>query len=126
MKTSRRAFLATAGISTAGVLLGACPLEPTEDNIEGPYYRKDAPFRSKLAEGVKGTPLMISGKVLSPSGMPLRDAVIDVWHASAEGEYDNQSPEFRLRGRMRTGKDGLYRIETVMPGQYDLGEAKRP
>src|SRR5262249_9734799 len=86
----------------------------------------DAPFRSKLAEGLKGTPLTVSGRVLSPNGTPLEGAVVDVWHASAEGEYDNKGPNFQFRGRIRTGRNGLYRYETVMPGQYDLGEAKRP
>lgn len=132
MKTTRRAFLGAAGSLAATALLGARlqeakkVLSPTEDNIEGPYYRKDAPFRSKLAEGIKGEPLVISGRVLSPEGNPLADAVVDVWHASAEGEYDNKSPNFFLRGRIRSDKEGLYRYETVMPGQYDLGESKRP
>jgi catechol 1,2-dioxygenase len=132
MKTNRRAFLGTAGTLAAASLLGArlqeTPkrLDPTEDNIEGPFYRKDAPFRSTLAEGLKGTPLIVTGRVLSPDGTPLRDAIVDVWHASPEGEYDNKSENFRLRGRIRTDKTGIYRYESIMPGQYDLGDAKRP
>src|SRR6185503_20939349 len=54
------------------------------------------------------------------------DVIVDVWHASAGGEYDNNSDKFQFRGRMRPGRCGRYRFETVMPGQYDLGEAKRP
>jgi protocatechuate 3,4-dioxygenase beta subunit len=130
MKNSRREFLGAAGALAALPLLGAQDasktLAPTEANIQGPYYRKNAPFRSKLAEGVKGDALVISGRILSPDGAPLRDAIVDVWHASAEGEYDNDSAKFLLRGRLRSDKDGLYRYETIMPGQYDLGEAKRP
>jgi protocatechuate 3,4-dioxygenase beta subunit len=132
MENTRRAFLGAAGTVAAAALLGARlqdarkPLAPTEDNIEGPFYRKNAPFRSKLADGIKGAPLVISGRVLTPGGNPLRDAVVDVWHADGAGDYDNNSDNFFLRGRIRTDKEGLYRIETVMPGQYDLGEAKRP
>lgn len=130
MKNTRREFLGAAGSLAAAALLGAQEgskaLAPTESNIEGPYYRKDAPFRAKLAEGLKGDALVISGRVLSPDGKPLRNAVVDVWHASAQGEYDNDSAKFLLRGRIRTDQDGLYRYETIMPGQYDLGEAKRP
>ncbi len=114
----------------AGLLTGLRPqdkkLTPTESNIEGPYYRKEAPFRNKLATGLKGDPLKITGKVLSPDGAPLREAVVDVWQADKEGAYDNSSDAFVLRGRIRTDKDGLYVYETIMPGQYDLGEAKRP
>ena len=132
MNTTRRAFLGAAGTLTAASLLGArlqdAPktLAPTEDNIEGPFYRKDAPFRSTLAEGVKGSSLLVMGLVLSPDGTPLKDAVVDVWHASAQGEYDNKSPNFWLRGWIRTNKNGFYYYYTVMPGQYDLGDAKRP
>lgn len=125
MSMNRREFLAAAAVLLSPPQEKA-PFTPTEANIEGPYYRKDAPFRTKLAEGLKGSPLVIAGRVLTPGGVPLKDAVIDVWHASADGEYDNESREYRLRGRMRTDPDGLYRYETVMPGQYDLGEAKRP
>src|SRR4030095_1625157 len=108
MKTNRRAFLGAAGSLGAASLLGARlqetskTLPPTEDNIEGPFYRKDAPFRSELADGLKGSLLSIGGRVLSPDGTALRDAVVDVWHASTEGEYDNKGPNFFLRGRIRT------------------------
>ena len=131
MKNNRREFLGAAGILAASALVGAQnepkTLTPTEDNIEGPYYRKDAPFRSKLSDDIKGDPLVISGSVLSPEGSPLLGAVIEVWHASAQGEYDNDSPNFLFRGKVRLGRcKSLYRLETVMPGQYDLGESKRP
>ncbi len=148
---TRRELLGGTALATAGLLAGfrfqdaprgtgglipASPLHhplsqdkklvPTESNIEGPYYRKDAPFRSKLATGLKGEALKISGKVLSPDGTPLREALVDVWQADKEGAYDQTSDAFVLRGRIKTDKDGLYVYETIMPGQYDLGEAKRP
>jgi catechol 1,2-dioxygenase len=132
MKNSRREFLGAAGALAVLPLLGAQDagkvLVPTEDNIEGPYYRKDAPFRGQLAEGIKGDPLSISGRVYSADGRQLTgaDVLLDVWHASALGEYDNDSDKFLFRGRMRPGRCGRYRVATVMPGQYDLGEAKRP
>jgi len=123
-------MLGGAAAVAAGLLTGLTPqdkkLAPTESNIEGPYYRKDAPFRNKLAAGLKGDPLKISGRVLSPDGTPLREALVDVWQADKEGAYDNSSDAFVLRGRIKTDKEGLYTVETVMPGQYDLGEAKRP
>jgi catechol 1,2-dioxygenase len=131
MKNTRREFLGAAGALAALPLLGAQDasktLTPTEDNIEGPYYRKDAPFRSNLAADTKGDPLVISGRVLRPDGFEILGAVIEVWHASPMGEYDNEGPNFQFRGKARTGRcKSLYRFETVMPGQYDLGEAKRP
>lgn len=131
---TRRLFLTRSGALTAGTLLAPAALRaqeqgrlrPTESNIEGPFYRADAPFREKLAEGVEGKALIISGRVLTTDGSPLSEAVVDVWHADTGGAYDNESDKFLLRGRIRTGKDGLYRYETILPGQYDLGESKRP
>ncbi len=128
---TRRDFLTRTGLATSAFVLGARfqekkALAPTESNIEGPFYRKDAPFRSRLAEGLKGKALKIAGKVLSPEGAPLKDAVVDVWQADTEGQYDNASANFVLRGRIRTGPEGLYTYETITPGQYDLGESKRP
>src|SRR5262245_34319789 len=127
MKNTRRDFLAAAGTLATATLLRAqdagTTLAPTEDNIEGPYYRKDAPFRNQLAEGIKGDPLFISGKVYTIDGKSLSvgEVIIDVWHASAQGEYDNDSDKFLFRGRMSPGRCGRYRFATVMPGQYDLG-----
>lgn len=136
-KIDRREFLIRTGTVAGGLAFsspllasifqdGKKPLALTESNIEGPFYRKGAPFRAKLAEGLKGDPIVISGRVLTPDGTPLREAVVDIWHADPEGAYDNESDKFLLRGKVRTDKDGLYRYETVMPGQYDLGESKRP
>jgi protocatechuate 3,4-dioxygenase beta subunit len=128
---TRREFVAKSGLVASGILLGCGaqekkPLAVTEANIEGPYYRADAPLRSKLAEGLKGEALKITGKVLNPDGTPLAEALVDVWQADKEGVYDNTSDKFVLRGRLRTDKNGLYVYETIMPGQYDLGESKRP
>src|SRR5262245_6402844 len=53
----------------------------TEDNIEGPYYRRGAPMRADLAKGLPGTVLAISGKVTGVDCKPLAGAVLDVWHA---------------------------------------------
>jgi catechol 1,2-dioxygenase len=127
---TRRRFLSETGLAAAGLAfrpsLQDQRLAPTESNIEGPFYRKEAPFRSNLAEGLKGDPLKISGKVRGVDGTPLAGAVVDVWQADKAGQYDNESPKFVLRGRLRADKNGLYVYETIMPGQYDLGESKRP
>jgi catechol 1,2-dioxygenase len=126
MITRREVLGGAAAVFLTGLAPQEKRLAPTEDNIEGPFYRKGAPFRNRLAGGLKGAPLKIAGKVLSPEGTPLRDAVVDVWQADREGAYDTTSDAFVLRGRIRADVNGLYAYETVMPGQYDLGEAKRP
>jgi protocatechuate 3,4-dioxygenase beta subunit len=153
-KVSRRGFLRSAlagaaGVSAAGALPApaAEPKAPpmysdylkekgtagdtlpvTENNIEGPFYRPGAPFRTRLSQpGDKGDVLVISGVVLNRKGEPIADALLDLWHASAFGRYDNDDPahappenEFRFRGRLKTDKEGRFQLETVRPGHYSL------
>jgi len=35
-------------------------------------------------------------------------------------DYDNDSPEFKFRGRMKTYENGQYRFETLLPGPYPI------
>lgn len=105
-------------------------LPPTEDNIEGPFYRPNAPFTAQLAgPGQEGEPLTVSGRVLGTDGSPIPGALLDVWQADAKGDYDIADPNdranpkipFKLRGRMRADADGSFRFETILPGQYEIG-----
>jgi protocatechuate 3,4-dioxygenase beta subunit len=92
--------------------------EPTTPpSIEGPYFKPRSPRRGNLREtGVVGTPLVVTGRVLSPKGVPLASAVVDVWHADGNGVYDLRG--HRLRGHQLTDERGRYRLETVVPGYY--------
>src|SRR5439155_25016642 len=98
----------------------------TNADIEGPFYRADAPFRTQLAAANEpGERLTVRGIVYAPDCVtPLAGVVVDVWHANAAGHYDNDgSPNpdpsaYLLRGRMQTGADGVYEYETVIPGRY--------
>jgi protocatechuate 3,4-dioxygenase beta subunit len=54
---------------------------------------------------------------------------VDVWHASTNGFYYGLeatrplSPEeYLLRGRIRTGADGRYSFDTILPGNYRVSE----
>jgi protocatechuate 3,4-dioxygenase beta subunit len=110
--------LAIAALGPSHLVLAQCAGR-TEPNIEGPFYRPGAPFRSDLGEG-----LVIRGSVRDTRCRPLRDAVIDVWQANPEGEYDLDGDE--LRGQLRTGADGTFAISTVLPGRYRNGGTYRP
>src|SRR5919112_5064140 len=66
----------------------------TESNVEGPFYIPDAqllerPYVLPQREGEAGERLMFSGAVSSTDGSPLAGAKVDVWQASAAGEYAN-------------------------------------
>jgi protocatechuate 3,4-dioxygenase beta subunit len=131
---NRRAFLAATlagALTLAGPAWGAGDCPPTENNPEGPFYIPGAPFRSRLApEGMAGEPLRIAGRVLSAADCkPLAGAVVDVWHAGTAGFYYGleadrplQPEEYLLRGRIRTGEDGRYAFDTILPGHYRVSE----
>ena len=91
--------------------------EPTPPAIEGPFFRPRSPRRTSLLEpGVKGTRMVVTGRVFSRDCRPLPGVLLDFWHADRDGEYDNQG--FKLRGHQFTDGAGRYRLETIVPGQY--------
>lgn len=100
---------------------GECAL--TAHNFEGPFYEPGAPARMVLVEeGMPGTRLRLSGRVLGEGCAPLAGATLDVWQADADGTYD----EVALRGVLETDADGNYEILTIVPGHYLNGATYRP
>jgi protocatechuate 3,4-dioxygenase beta subunit len=101
----------------------------TADNVRGPFYRANAPFRrvQLCSPSEPGPPLTLHGRVTGgPNCVPLEAAVLDVWQANGRGLYSNMlglgsltNPKtFRLRGRFHTDGEGRYQIETILPGHY--------
>ena len=99
----------------------------TEPNALGPFYRRDAPFRSAIAAPDEpGQVLRVAGKVSGVGGCrPLAGAVVDIWHANEEGQYYDVGSEagsdpqgYRLRGRLLTSGAGEYEFLTILPGTY--------
>lgn len=91
--------------------------EPTPEQIAGPFYKPRSPQRSQLREpGMSGTPLTLTGYVLSVRCRPLPSALVELWHADDAGRYDLDG--FRLRGHQFTDDAGRYAFETIVPGLY--------
>lgn len=94
-----------------------CSLAGTISQTEGPYYTANPPFRTSLIEpGMAGTRLILTGQVLDTDCQPVAGALLDFWHADANGNYDNSG--YRLRGKLYADAQGYYRLETVVPGLY--------
>lgn len=87
----------------------------------------DAPFTTTLAPpDLPGERLVISGTVYASDCVtPLPNALIEVWQADANGQYD-RSPPFTLRAQMRTDNSGRYEFYTIRPGSYDTFNGTRP
>ena len=93
------------------------PRRPTPPNALGPFYKKRAPRSSKLAPaGAPGLPLGVSGQVFDTRGAILAGALLEIWHASHAGVYDNQG--YLYRGQLTAEEKGKYSFESVMPGHY--------
>ncbi|MFG6102477.1 hypothetical protein U2F10_09505 [Leptothoe sp. EHU-05/26/07-4] len=89
----------------------------TPSQTAGPFYTPDSPERQSLLEpGLPGTPVLITGQVLSSQCLPVAGALVDCWHTNNQGEYDNRG--YTFRGHQFTDTDGRYRIETIVPGIY--------
>jgi protocatechuate 3,4-dioxygenase beta subunit len=111
--------VAVAGTETTLAATPSCADddEPTVEQTEGPYFTPRSPSRRVLrTRGMKGTPFLLTGRVLTTRCRPIPNALLDFWQADANGVYDNRG--YRLRGHQRTDSKGRYRLETVVPGLY--------
>lgn len=73
----------------------------------------------------KGEHVTIEGRVLDGTGTPVRDALLEIWQANADGRYNHPADTQKkpldpgFRGWGRTGaqfQTGLYSFDTVKPG----------
>jgi hydroxyquinol 1,2-dioxygenase len=97
----------------------------TETTVLGPFYvppLKESPPDSDISGGAHGTPLHMSGRVLTPDGAPIPEAWVDVWQADDDGYYDVQKPgqEENLRARFRTDTDGRFSFWSIVPTSYPI------
>jgi protocatechuate 3,4-dioxygenase beta subunit len=136
---SRRRFLQAVAIAAAPVAFlarvqtllgrgsGLLELEPTPavgkqleltpEETAGPFFRPNSPLKSDFREsGLRGVPVRLSGFVLDRRGSPVGGALLDFWHADADGEYDLE--KFRCRGHQFSDANGRYALETIVPGLY--------
>ncbi len=106
-----------------------CTEGATPRALAGPFYRADVP---ELADGADlsrdglGGRLRVTLAVQDCSGAPVPGAMVEVWHANAEGLYENQEPdrqpEFNLRGRFRADPAGAVQFLTIRPRGLTLPE----
>jgi protocatechuate 3,4-dioxygenase beta subunit len=91
--------------------------EPAPPQTEGSFFTPNSPLRASLRESARaGTPIVLTGFVLTRSCRPLANALVDLWHADDAGAYDNEG--YRLRGHQFTDAAGRYAFGTIVPGLY--------
>ncbi len=97
----------------------------TPATVLGPFHIDGSPeldFGGDMSDGVPGIPLYLSGIVRSLDGEPVAGAVLDVWQADADGNYESQLAvdEARLRAKYTTREDGSYCLRTIAPKGYSI------
>ena len=78
-----------------------------------------------------GQLMSVSGRVTDEDGAPIAGALIEIWQANAAGKYIHQwdrhqaplDPNFIGQGRLLTDAEGCYRLRTIKPGGYPVGES---
>ncbi|HXF45772.1 MAG TPA: intradiol ring-cleavage dioxygenase [Burkholderiaceae bacterium] len=112
-------------------------LAPTPTQTLGPFYPRSPAQRPlqidadllTVAGGrvlTKGTPLYLTGRVLSRTGEPLAQALVEIWQCDANAVYhhpdggaeDERDPAFQGYGQTRTGADGTFHFRTIEPVPY--------
>jgi len=101
-------------------------LTPTPSQTVGPYLHlglTDTRSISRVAgDGAKGDRLRLTFRVLDGEGVPVPDAMIELWQADSEGNYAQHDgapngASFLGFGRLATAEDGSCTFETIRPGR---------
>jgi len=152
-RLNRRQALGAVGTISLGGLLAACgdgdggaTLQPrpgttattpsqldeaascsvTPEQTEGPYYFDVDAIRRDIREDRAGSRLRLAIRVREAASCePIPDAVVDIWHADAQGGYSGfdgagggPSATRYLRGAQVTGAEGIAEFVTIYPGWY--------
>jgi len=102
-------------------------LQATTWQTVGPFFRIGMRWfnQNNLApDGVAGDRVTLQGRVLDGDGVPVSDALLEIWQANAQGKYahpeDTQAkilePGFTGFGRVPTDDNGVFRFNTIKPG----------
>lgn len=103
-------------------------LETTSSQTVGPFLHIGLNWLvtdNLVARGVAGDPITIEGRMTDGDGVPVVDAVIEIWQANASGRYAHPEdtgtaplePSWHGFGRVPTDNEGRFRFTTVKPGR---------
>ena len=89
--------------------------------------------RTRSADGVEGRAIgqliYVTGRLLDEDAMPVRNSIIEVWHANSAGRYIHRmdanspfpvDPNFSGSGRCLTDENGRYSYLSIKPGAYPV------
>lgn len=105
----------------------------TPSQTVGPFFydaliAPGKPFIPTLVrDGVQGQRILIIGTVFDGDGVPVPDAMLEIWQADANGyhnhpadpNYAKADPNFSGLGRCDTVNNGRFEFQTVKPGRVE-------
>ena len=94
----------------------AYALSPT-----GRYNISDLTTNDLVTEDAAGTRIRIEGRIVDGDGLPVADALLEIWQADGEGRFAGHDPalsnaRFKGFGRCETDANGRFSFHTVKPG----------
>jgi protocatechuate 3,4-dioxygenase alpha subunit len=104
-------------------------LIPTPSQTVGPFFHLGCTATHAVSclasSGATGERVRLICRVLDADGVPVPDAMIELWQANAAGKYNHPDdpqakavdPHCRGFGRLGTDRDGICVFETVKPGR---------
>jgi protocatechuate 3,4-dioxygenase beta subunit len=139
--STRRRFLHSLGAG-AGIALFTTPglfaetLKPTASTTEGPFYPDKMPLdtdndlliiNDAITPAV-GAVTHLSGRVLTTTGQPVRNAFVEIWQVDSTASYvhtrgrqpTGNDANFQGYGRCLTDSKGQYYFRTIKPISYTL------
>jgi protocatechuate 3,4-dioxygenase alpha subunit len=97
---------------------GRCHWDPN-----GSYSWKETVGDNLITPDATGQKIRIEGRITDGDGLPINDAMIEIWQADSQGRYSHARGElprpnakFTGFGRSATDKDGNFSFDTVKPG----------
>ena len=109
-------------------------LTRTPAQTEGPFYPDKLPLDTdndllivnNNLTPASGAVTQLSGRILDPSGIPVRNATVEIWQVDNNGAYlhsrtgnrDKRDTNFQGYGRFETSSTGEYRFRTIKPVKY--------
>src|SRR5271170_3159498 len=102
-------------------------LVTTTSQTVGPFFKIGFDWLNcdnLVGEGVSGERVTVQGRVFDGGGVPVPDAILEIWQANAHGKYDHPDdtqdkllePGFKGYGRVATTAEGVFRFATIKPG----------
>lgn len=136
----RRSFIKNFALGTSASLfvtsIHAKLLTPSE--MEGPFYpvkpQKDTDADLTRVKGrtsiAKGELIEVFGHILDQDSKPIENMTIDIWQANTFGKYDHPDDDkpapldndFQGWAIIKSDADGRYKIKTIAPGAYPVGD----